>query len=103
MSKISGFLTLSDGLQVELGALDGLSVLQHGLLELRHQPGEVVQRGHVVVSRVNHRHTSPTCLLHYSLHAGRSVAGLDADVHVCQLLATRELQLVQLQPGIRTF
>ena len=34
----------------------------------------------------------------YLLHAGRGVPGLDADVHVDQLLTAVLLQLIQLQP-----
>ena len=66
-----------------LGVLNGLSVVQHQLLEVSHQPGEVGHGGGVVV-----------------LHAGRSVASLDTDVHIDQLLSTALLQLIQLQSKI---
>ena len=66
-----------------LGVLNGLSVVQHQLLEVSHQPGEVGHGGGVVV-----------------LHAGRSVASLDTDVHIDQLLPTALLQLIQLQSKI---
>ena len=66
-----------------LGVLNGLSVVQHQLLEVSHQPGEVGHGGGVVV-----------------LHAGRGVASLDTDVHIDQLLPTALLQLIQLQSKI---
>ena len=85
-----------------LRALDGLSVVQHGLLKLGHQPGEITHRGHVVVPAergLSEERNSQTKTVLNSLHAGRSVSSLHADVNIDQLLPAALLQLIQLQSG----